>query len=641
MKRAHALILAGLALAAALPAHGGSYRGLPAARGGVFSPPRYPLPPGAPGPGNPLTLPGAMPAPAGPDLASWSVWWEFNKDPYLRLREAVHELGPVSGSDEFYLGGGLRERVRDTMAPSAVDRREQVLPALRRALERTRNRDIVTACLIAIAKLGMDDAGGELRALFEVELKRGDQEIRETATVAMGITRQAWAIAPLAELLADSPAGRKLVDRGEVSDRTRAFAAYGLGLIAWHADADGKRRVYEALKGALAEERTADRDVQVAVLQALGLLEPRRDGKERRLLWECVALLHGHLDKSLGKSRELVQAHGLTALARLLGRGSGPEHARAKELLLERLRGRKFSAPIRQAAALALGEIVEPPERAPDDRRYCEALADGYRQASDQQQRYFCLIALGSIGGESNQEALIDFLRRAKGEDVGWAALALGVLGFEVRGAVAQGPHPIDRVGDVLLDQLGRASGPSERGAFAVALGLCRYRPAGPELRELLAKSRGDDELAGYVCIGLALLDDDRAIADIRALVEKSVRRPGLLEKGAIALGKLGDRDAARLLVQLMTEGEVSLARLGALAIALGLIGDRRSLPPLLELLEKESLPNLSRAFVAAALGGICEDEDLPWNAKLAVGTNYRANVDSLTDGQSGVLDIL
>jgi hypothetical protein len=68
---------------------------------------------------------------------------------------------------------------------------------------------------------------------------------------------------------------------------------------------------------------------------------------------------------------------------------------------------------------------------------------------------------------------------------------------------------------------------------------------------------------------------------------------------------------------------------------------DRRSLDPLLKMLRNPELTPLTRAFAAVALGGICDKDPLPWNTAYATQTNYRAATATLTDGQSGILDIL
>ena len=47
--------------------------------------------------------------------------------------------------------------------------------------------------------------------------------------------------------------------------------------------------------------------------------------------------------------------------------------------------------------------------------------------------------------------------------------------------------------------------------------------------------------------------------------------------------------------------------------------------------------------FAAVALGIVSDKEDLPWNAKISIDGNYRANTTTLTspDAGTGILDIL
>ena len=118
------------------------------------------------------------------------------------------------------------------------------------------------------------------------------------------------------------------------------------------------------------------------------------------------------------------------------------------------------------------------------------------------------------------------------------------------------------------------------------------------------------------------------------------MRRPFLLQQAAVALGRLGDQGTVPILCELLGKHD-STAALAAIASALALIGDRRSIDPLLEMLDDEELTKLARAFAAAALGGVGDKDELPWNEPLCRDVNYRANVDTLTNGKSGVLDIL
>jgi HEAT repeat protein len=80
----------------------------------------------------------------------------------------------------------------------------------------------------------------------------------------------------------------------------------------------------------------------------------------------------------------------------------------------------------------------------------------------------------------------------------------------------------------------------------------------------------------------------------------------------------------------------------GARCIGLGTIGDVDSVRPLVDFLRDKGHTQRARAFAAVALGVVCDKEDLPWNVKLAVNSNYRANTATLTgEGGTGVLDIL
>jgi HEAT repeat protein len=113
-----------------------------------------------------------------------------------------------------------------------------------------------------------------------------------------------------------------------------------------------------------------------------------------------------------------------------------------------------------------------------------------------------------------------------------------------------------------------------------------------------------------------------------------------VLQQAAVGLGRLGDVDANQKLVAMIERSE-SVAVLAALANAIGQIGDRRAIPLLVALTKDDAQTKLGRAFAAAALGGVCERHALPWNLPLSRDANYGAPVDTLSNGATGVLDIL
>jgi len=159
-------------------------------------------------------------------------------------------------------------------------------------------------------------------------------------------------------------------------------------------------------------------------------------------------------------------------------------------------------------------------------------------------------------------------------------------------------------------------------------------------VQRLLQQNEADEPFAGYLCISLALLGDTSAVPLLQEMLERSARRPFLLMQCAVALGCLGDHDAtARLLT--MLDGDHSLAVLAAVAAAVGRIGDRRAIEPLVSMAADGERSRLARAFLAAALGGVGDKDELPWNTPFAIDCNYLTTVDTLTNGSTGVLDIL
>lgn len=635
-----------------LSAHGGTYRGppLPVMSRSAGQSPTAPSMPGPRTPGAPTTPAGPMrPAgpttqtgvPLGPDLTQWQLWWEFNKDPFLLLKAAVHSNGPVTGSAQYYMGPSRRTDRLMGLAPTAAQRREEILPALKRALVGSDNPDLVTACLVALGKVGMDHEQFRLVPLISRYLSDDQQDVRETAALALGISQMPAALLILQDLVSDNAGGRRHVQRREVDDRTRAFAAYGLGILASAADEETKASAFAVLGDVLEDRKLSRRDVKIAVVNALGVLKfDIGQAGQKRLLWRTLQTLWTYYRQDLGKGEQFVQAHVPVAIGRLLGRGTSTEHVRFKKALAADLGGsRRRNNVIYQSAAIALGRLADP--ALVEDKVYNKALLDYYHRGHDQQARYFALMALGAIGGDDNRTALMRALiRGGKQTERPWAALALGVLTHAAR---KRDPNHRDTsVGHAILEQLRRGRNRSSQGAYAVALGLCGYREAASEMRALLQENHDHDELAGYLAIGLALLGDRRAVPLLREVAEGSVRRPERLRQVAIALGRLRDKEAADLLLKLIADGDANTARLAAVATGLGYIGDRRTVGPLLRYLFDDDLTTLSRAFVAAALGGIADKEPVPFNARYASWGNYRASVETLTNASgTGILDLL
>lgn len=625
-------LLAAAVLAASLHAHGGMYRGPGSSTPGPGTPLSGPTYPGVPGPTT-----GARPQASS--SSSWIAWWEVNKEPYLRVRSQLAR-GPVTGSDEFYLGPRRREAGSDVLLASALDRRLRIVPALLQLLASERNRDVATAATVALAKAARDLRDPKVLDAIRAQLQRDDQEVRETAALALGILADPAAIGDLAALLQDAKPGRALVADDRVSVRTRAFAAYALGFLGGRSEPAAATRVLEALVPVLESDLPgSERELRVAVVHGIGLLRcTSDDAATKRLLWQALQALWRYESRDLGAGEEFAQAHVATAVARLLGRGDTADHQHAKRRLAAQLDlVKRSSADRRQGAALALGTMCLPAELSEHDGPYTDLLARTADDAPDIQARCFAIMALARIGGAAARSRLLELHATARPTtSKPWTSLALGLCS---RPAGLRGT-PDPEVGRLLLDDLRSTQDDELRSAIAVALGLSGWSEAAPHLLALLREHQERDQLAGYLCVGLALLKDEAAPAEFTRILRAAARKPYLLQQAAAALGTMGDRNVVPLLVAVFAQRD-DAASLAAVAGALSLVGDRRSIDPLLARMQDGEQTKLARAFAAGALGGVGDPDAVPWNVRLLLDVNYTTGMDTLTNGQSGVLDIL
>src|SRR5690606_20231488 len=342
--------------------------------------------------------------------------------------------------------------------------------------------------------------------------------------------------------------------------------------------------------------------------------------------------------RKAGQGEQVVQAHAMAAVAKILAGDDSGRTAAYLPAFVEELkeRGGRHAA-MAQSAAQALGMLASP-----GDEDVCADLQRVARDGNDRQARAFATIALGEIGGDGNRAFLLRLLAHGhKAAVKPWAALALGVWSWRARAAGSAQGGADRTIGAALRSALGTVKALEARGAIAIALGLAREESAAGELRALLAEHERHDEFAGYVAIALGLLGDKTSVDMIRAAAKGALRRPQLLRQLAIALGMLGDHAAGAHLLGLLRSGDLNAATLGAVAGALGQIGDAAALAELVRLVGNDDLPDLARAFAAAAAGSIADEYLLPWNASLSAGVNYKSTRPPRTDGAAGVLDIL
>ena len=640
--------------------HGGTYRGpedlVPPSAGtpgpatpgpslGGPSTPGHALPgPATPGPSSP----GAGPGPStpggggagsrtpggvdlGPPLDKWQLWWDFNRDRFLNLRERIHTPAVVTGSDIFPEEGSHRGRAVDTLRPSTDQIQRMVVPLLLETLKGERNRELLDSSMIALAKIGGEESYVEAIAPF---LKDKNTTLVETAAVSLGILAHPGALAILKDLSLDTPAGRSLVGRNEVPFRVRSFAVYGLGLLANAvADANVRQDVASTLLKLIKEEKSSAKDIRVGATICLGLFD---DPDQDRSISAMLDLFDNR------REDELVRAHVPVAVAKALNLRGDPAPLMAKCV-------EKFSRAIddraekkervKESCVLALGLLTDP--RSPHYGEVVRQLERTLQEAPAQTQD-FAAIALGFAGGDDAVKALRRSLFKGQTLVRPWVGLSLGVLAYRDRTS-----KRIEKIKDLegIVEDLVRAmkgeKNPEHASAYALALGLAGE----PSAHEALAKRMTgieDDESRGYFGLGLGLLGDPQAREILLAEVREARRRPLLLQQAAIGLGLLSDPNAVPVLVEQLKQEETIFAQ-AAVATALGYVGDQRSLRPLIDMARDGSLPSISRGLAIAALGRVADKEPFPWNSKISAMVNYRALTMTLigTNGGTGILDIL
>jgi HEAT repeat protein len=591
----------------------------------------------------------------GPQSGSWETWWGFNKDGYLQLKRAIH-TARVHTEDFF----GDKAKT-PTLRPSEETIRNKIVPALKHALETERSNDIVTGSLIALAKIGDvvdgEDGSSEFAPLFVPFLKDPSQEIAETAAVALGILGSESSFPLLRDLALDTPKGREQASMSEIPYRTRAFAAYGLGLLAPRTnDENLHKQIVRTLVEIVESPRASTRDVKVAGVIALGLVplawdpqEAPQAGKDPSLSRQAQLrwLNQKLVDKEL---HEQIRAHVPTAIARLTA-GAG-ETARVETLtaFLDVIAPfSKHEKVVRQSTVVALGTLAQLGGSPADVKTVAALQAVIKEKRDDMQTRDFAAIALAQIGGRGAGETadgqrtalrnfLLDQATRGDSHMKPWAALAVGVMEREVKDSGGTTPQGVS---ETLRSLLAEERNPESIGALAISLGIARDGDS----TKLLTKRLNEIEVPntqGYLCVALGLVDDTTSIQRIKEIVKASRFKPELLRQAAIGLGLLGDLELVPDLVDMLGNAQ-GLSSQAAIASALGFIGDARSVDPLVAMLGRESgKTETARGFAAVALGIVADKEMLPWNSKISVNINYVATTSTLTDASgTGILDIL
>jgi len=519
----------------------------------------------------------------------WEFWWEYNREPFLNIKENLAQKEQISGSADWLLGRKKKEDASASQRPTLNAIKKDLLPTLMEACDDS-FFDVRAAAVIALGKAGDKEV---LPKLVDM-LADSNKQVSESAALAIGILGEPDGLPVLHELLFDTSKGKQFVKRPqEVPFRTRAFAAVGMGLIGDSA------AVQDLLKIADPNRKEPNKDVPICAIIGLGIM-----GSAAK---DAVGPLTDIASDP--KVDDFIRSYAVTSLGKIGDPAALP-------LLRKALRDN--SLPVMRSAVLSLGLLGTP-----EDAITVNLLKNEVRKGSDTQARNWACISLGKIGGAEAEKTLKEVVVSKTGSFQGFGALGLAVL--------AKKAGEPSLAGDYLMDGLRNVKDQSIQGAFAIALGIVQDKRAEAELVQLMV---GDNSpsLRGYAAVALGMMRAKAAIPQIKEVVKERVKDPDLQRAAATSLGLMGDKDVVGILSEVIDSAKTEYVQSSA-ALALGFIGDYTAIETLTKMIkDTKGTADLARAQATVALGVVGEDKLLPVLHVISVDNNYRALVEAVQE---------
>jgi HEAT repeat protein len=550
---AWALLLAFVVLADPAAAHNGEY----VAPESLRKPPSV-SPRTGPGKttGTPSTTPDAMPKPKGVPTPG-----SLKGKTRATAPDAVRREASISWELAWEL---VRDREPIPPKPMADETMKSLLVALRKALADP-NDSVKTRAVLALGRAGhLVDATEAIR--HDLDLNRG------VALMAPGLAVGSWSTA---------------------DDREEVVAA--LDLVLSNPDAPIEAKIVSALGMGLAGppaanaliEALADKPSDILRRTCLFALGLTGHPGARDLLVPEILPPDPKSDRPDDSAYRALMVH---ALSRVPGTESGAD--------LLRCLGDP-SSRVRTAAALSLSKRLGGVAGAR------AALRDLARRGNPRP-RSAALLAL-TLGGDDQAAGLArSAIRDPAVRGTGLPALGAFCLGY-VRSA-ADGKGLVDLAANQGLDG-------GLRCAAALAAGLVRARGEGERLAAVLKQAK-DPDLIGYVLIGVALIDPERATTAIRKRWRRE-DRPRVRYLMAQALGHCGGEKAVERLIEAL--GDTYFVNREA-AVSLFRIAPDRAGPAVLARLGNEKNA-FARRFATVVLGRVLDRRKPTFFAETLLGT--------------------
>ncbi len=573
------------------------------------------------------------------DLDEWSLWWRLHYEGYTAVEPWQLE---ATGSDGFFIGRGEKSEAEGPGISQAVIY-GRIVPALLTALDNDPSEALRTGAMLSLARIGAtaetSPSSEEMLAKFVDQLDDKNQRIAETACIAIGILAVPESLQPLTELLLDSEAGRASLGRHEVPRRVRAFAAYGLGLVARDAGPELRAQATRALVASLAAQPGSMPDERIAAVVALSMIDPRE--RENEGLAERLLELLAEDDENLS-----TRSHVPAALATIAPFLEAEAQERVLDELLDTATRKTERDLLRAGCVIALGRLADSDEDK-FDAKVRKALMKVTTSGS-YRERSYALIALAQIGARAGtgkgdphdgtvdiQKFFLKQLAHSKQRERPWYGLALGLLARHMRDA---GDAASADAKEEMRDALRAAKSPNERVAFAVALGLAGDADAVEGLLEELDEL--DPAMRGDVALAIGMTGSTGAIQALSDSLSAAQHEPHSLQNTARALALLGDTNVVTAVQALGEECDCALSHQG-MALALGRTRHPNAVAPLLALLEGENSSELERGYAALGLGYAADKDTTAWSYRISADVHYRAYATTLTsEDLSGILDL-
>lgn len=532
------------------------------------------------------------------DTTEWLLWWRFQR--WLRFEppERAEPGRPITPRENDTVAVPASAK-KTALAPTA----DQVLPALLALWEQApQEADLRASLLLAISRVGQ---GPEITDLLRAGLRDTDERVIEMAALGLGVLREPHGIPILTGLVQDDVHGRRALARHEVPYRTRAFAAFGLGLVAQDLRyAPVRKTISEALLNGLLLGGSAHDDVGAACAQALGLF-PGADANE--LVPELMIVLRNR------RYPEKVRAQAPMAVAKLLAqaRASGLTRSVYQELH-KRLLDRNEKLMVRQGCALALGRLGTLPKMA---EPAAESLIKALDMAGHPTVPHLAAIGLAEISASGSAQAqtmalpaLLKGLEQGTDIDRSWYALALawaaGLAWDQNRALPAA-------VTQQAMAHYPKGNSPRLKAALSLAMGMLQNHAAEEQLVAGM-ESIGEPSYRAEAVAGLALLGG-RSLQEI--VIPALNDLDPLREPFQVVCASLAYHDPQALVDTLGPEIHRSSttyqARVAA-ADGLGWVREPAAIEFLLALIAPDN-PYFVRAAAVESLGRLAERPDGRW----------------------------